>query len=212
MGEARVGDDYFGVFRYFRAELKRIRGLGKSKQRCDLCAAEDWCIDIRRDEDLKGKRGCLGCLHARRFSVYHGTERDYVLNQLMRDVDLSDLKPDEKGRTVIPDDRAPQMPAGFRIPKEAESEFCHTPDFLSWQEPQWLVHCDDFMAYLGPIYPDEYKEYTSTESVTEFFNRCTDNQYPHYAPQKESDEYGMAHFHLFECLHCKTHRADLVHG
>lgn len=75
-----------------------------------------------------------------------------------------------------------------------------TPGFISWQGEQWLTHCGDAAAFLGPVGWDELKDLPDARASLRD-EGCDD------ATQALMRKDGDLTAYLFRCLHCARHLA-----
>lgn len=131
------------TFRYFRSRLRDIHSYSVD-QKCAFCSRIRPSIRIPADRGSRGSRYCcLSCLAAGCSSIPQTTEIGFVEGGSLLRYDTQQLKTVE----IAP-------PAGFRV--AALAEIGHNPWFRAQQEAIYLVHCNDFMAYIGRWEPADF--------------------------------------------------------
>lgn len=83
-----------------------------------------------------------------------------------------------------------------------------TPGFSGWQTEQWLFHCDDAAAFLGPVGWEQVEEHP--DAVDDLRRRIAGwGMEPDdvEAVIGSLDVDGSATGYLFRCLHCGVHLA-----
>jgi uncharacterized protein CbrC (UPF0167 family) len=89
------------------------------------------------------------------------------------------------------------------FPESAIIELRATPRISTWQQEFWLVHCKDFMAYIGTWEPKDFSR-NSTEGdgralfleMTDDLNHLWDSSLPPGANRLES---WYATYYAFRC-------------
>lgn len=86
--------------------------------------------------------------------------------------------------------------------KKTEELFKQTPGYESWQQEYWLVHCNDYCAFIGDVGTKELEEMGIADEV-----------FADYADQNEIKQVrdylckaGSPAGYLFQCLHCGKYR------
>ncbi|XOK59608.1 CbrC family protein [Paenibacillus elgii] len=74
-----------------------------------------------------------------------------------------------------------------------------TPSYSSWQEPQWLRHCDDFCAFIGDLDQDEWMDLK--EELQEEMERLQESC--GLSLNQPADDTGL---YLFQCTTCGKYR------
>lgn len=82
----------------------------------------------------------------------------------------------------------------------ADEVHLRTPGFISWQGEQWLTHCGDAAAFLGPAGWEELKHLPDARAALRD-EGCDD------ATQALMRKDGDLTAYLFRCLHCDRHLA-----
>ncbi|WP_010497214.1 CbrC family protein [Paenibacillus elgii] len=74
-----------------------------------------------------------------------------------------------------------------------------TPSYSSWQEPQWLRHCDDFCTFIGYLDQDEWMDLKEElqEEVVRLQESCG------LSLNQLADDIGL---YLFQCPTCGKYR------
>jgi uncharacterized protein CbrC (UPF0167 family) len=102
-----------------------------------------------------------------------------------------------------------QLALGATSEADAEVEQ-RTPNFETWQDWEWPVHCHDGMAYLGQPRAGELRRHADAFEAL----RTELRELPWAREGNAADEFidtldpeAGAVAYLFRCLHCGTHRA-----
>lgn len=97
-------------------------------------------------------------------------------------------------------DSHPLLSAGIK--PEIVTEVCErTPSFISWQQEEWLSHCDDACAFMG----DASKEELFALSEADIENILQDYGLSFSDWQDMAKHYtagGDPAVYVFKCLHC----------
>ena len=80
-----------------------------------------------------------------------------------------------------------------------------TPGYHCWQGEYWLVCCDDYCEYLGPVTGKELDKMGIADSVVEEYNHRSGMTLSKYDLLASGSPSG----YLFRCLHCKKYRLDV---
>jgi len=199
--------------RYFEAPESEMLGLLAGQHRCDICGQVARCFDLQRaltpEKLAPAALGCIACLQEGRFGFFHST-------------DVGDLTEDgltwyghppmtrprvfvgsSDGLTVHAAEVRPvPMPA---LPASAIEELRRTPDFPTWNEVSWPVHCDDFMVFLGSWQPADVaaKAQAVGMDARDLFANMVERE--ERVLWQEEGEWGM-NFVVFRCTKCPQHR------
>lgn len=136
-------------------------------------------------------RGCPDCLRNGTFVVWHYTELGEVFPE------WSPLKPEGFQR--------PSM-----VSSAAVSDLLRTPGFNSWQDHYWLLHCNDFMVYVGEWGQKDFDNYAPDGAGEALFAQVVQDggggQGKEWGELMDRD----SGFHVFRCGHCGVMRAILL--
>ena len=94
----------------------------------------------------------------------------------------------------------PDEPDSIVMDRMLLLEVCErTPSYHSWQQEQWLVHCDQPCAFVG------YTDHTEIKQLEQELQADIANMPERYlqAISKTGDPVGG---YLFRCMECGTHR------
>lgn len=95
------------------------------------------------------------------------------------------------------------------VPEDVTEEvLCRTPGFTGWLQEEWLHHCGDAAAFLGPVGASEVADLPDALDALR-------NEYRGYDwPADKIEEFiltldrnGLATAYLFRCLSCGVHLA-----
>jgi uncharacterized protein CbrC (UPF0167 family) len=186
---ALTGDGPLG-FRYFHAPASDIDGLVK-RSTCPLCKRRGPALALPSNPDSAAV--CLPCLRDGRLAIAHDTEAGLLTTDPA--VTLHDQGNDT-------DDDPPSA--------EACAELARTPPYATWQGEGWLVHCRDFMVYLGNWSARELRRHAKDDDQALDLVREMVEVFPDgfalddsFGPDTET------FLHVFQCRHCGTARAQL---
>jgi uncharacterized protein len=78
-----------------------------------------------------------------------------------------------------------------------------TPGYISWQQEEWMTHCNDACAFLGDATRETVRNMTADEMAPLTSQHGVDSKWfaelaQHYQPG------GQPAIYHFRCLHCKT--------
>jgi len=76
-----------------------------------------------------------------------------------------------------------------------------TPGYSSWQGEQWMIHCDDAAAFLGPVGYEELQRHPAALAMLAAEEGSDD-----WLPALARD--GSPTGYLFRCRHCGTELAN----
>ncbi|MDI7227741.1 CbrC family protein [Leptospira santarosai] len=151
--------------------------------------------------------GCIDCLRLGSFFYRHGTEAGELRENLF-------VKFDYDRQAYDPVDPQPS------IDEIAKLELRKTPSFRTFQGDVWLVHCDDFMTYIGVWDFEDFKKNDPNGNVLNFFIQ-TAGKNAAYDWNVNSEtglhelfhgEYANACCYAFHCTKCGIHRVYLDNG
>jgi uncharacterized protein CbrC (UPF0167 family) len=188
-------------FKYFRGPQGDMAGLCLEPTGCIFCGRVGPCFRLGAaicptlDQAQKeNAHGCFSCLKAGRFQCWHDTEIGVL---------------DESGLTHIYNHNK-KPPSDF--PRTALVELRKTPQIVTWQQELWLIHCNDFMAYVGTWTPEDFYKNAPDGDGRSLFLRMTD-RYNHLwdSSLREGEERlasWRATYYAFRCLHCGELRGN----
>jgi hypothetical protein len=205
-------------FRYFEAPESEMAALLPGTRRCDLCGADGRCFDLERvmrQVESEGTAGCMSCLQAGRFGFFHVTEAGYLdRNGLTW---YEDDEPEVPVRTFVVEPGGATAPVSAGAPAreqvtvrpEAVEELRRTPDFPTWNEVAWPVHCGDFMVYLGTWHPRDVRTAAGAQGrkAREVFVDMTDPTNERLWSD-DAEDWAIT-FHAFRCTTCRTLRGTI---
>lgn len=89
-----------------------------------------------------------------------------------------------------------------------EEVTCRTPGYISWQQEEWLSHCNDACAFLGDATPETIRNVTPEELAPLIAQHGIDQAFweqlaSHYQPG------GQPAIYHFRCLHCGINRLGM---
>jgi hypothetical protein len=202
-----------GDFKYFAAPRSEMAGLLAGDRQCSLCGTAGPCFSLERTLQPEAGAGCFDCLQAGRFGFSHITEVGYLERNGL--VSAYDDEPDEPrrlfvvgvgGEAEVVSGAAAPVPGPAVPPAQALEELRRTPDFPTWNEVEWLVHCADFMVYLGPWQPSGVRAAAAAQGVVaaDLLHDMA-GAYAKLPSDPRQETWGLT-FHVFRCGHCSLLR------
>ena len=197
-------------FKLFEAPESEMRGLLDGDRTCSLCGNTGRCFELGTadpdslpEKHLRSGVGCYSCLREGRFEFFHITAAGYL--------GASGLEhygpPPEEEEVVIVspsgkpiDVKRAEPQQRHSISEEAIVELRRTPDFPTWNEVDWPVHCGGFMIFLGPWQPRDFNNHAS-RAGRELFCSSVDPDNRDLWPEDSSSEWGVCCF-VFKCTSC----------
>ena len=189
-------------FKYFLGPPEDMGDLERDILPCSLCRQADRCFRLEYalcpaqvGEQKKQGFGCFSCLRAGRFEFWHDTEIGTL---------------DENGLMNVYKHNQPAPP---NFPTNALADLRRTPQIVTWQQELWLVHCNDFMAYLGTWEPPDFYANAPDGDGRALFHQMTDDDYSHLWDESLPDgaerlDSWYATYYVFRCLSCGKLRGN----
>ena len=179
---------------------------------CSLCGQLGHCFSLDRvisreltEEERQGKIGCYDCLKRDRFGFSHRTEAGYVDEDGLM---IYDIEEEQERVFIVAGEGQTAIVGGPFVPPpqehvsdEAVIELRRTPCFSTWQDVDWPVHHNDFMAYLGIWGPEDFERSKASGSGRDLFLEIVDPAYHSLWPEGKAPIFGE-NILAFECLHC----------
>jgi len=200
-------------FKYWEAPESEVAGLFPGVRSCDLCGQESRCFDLARAIQPTGasaSAGCTACLRLGRFGFFHITTMGYLDEQGL--TWYGDDEPEEETREFVVDASGTAtstvverlISPRTEVPQEAVEELRRTPDFPTWNEVSWPLHCSDFMIYLGTWQPRDVRRAAAERhrSPSEVFAEMVEAGEERLWLENE-DEWSIT-FHAFRCVTCRA--------
>jgi len=175
---------------------------------CSYCLLDKECVGTGYYE-AGHETICADCLSKGRSIYNHVTEIGYLDKDGLRDFDAN-----------------PISPGKINIPEASIVELLKTPRIPIHQEEKWLIHCNDFMVYMGQWeFIDFYKK-ASDGNGRKLFQEMTGKEYMHIwddvAATIEAHGFVLTNYPVFEktdigyyafrCPHCGKLRGNLDIG
>ena len=193
--------DGIPTFRYFQGPREDMVALCADEKKCTLCNSVGTCFRLEHaicltlsDTQKADAYGCLSCLKAGLLQFWHDTEIGVL---------------DNNGLTRFYNHNKPRP---LTFPRAAITELRRTPRIVTWQQELWLIHCNDFMAYIGTWEPKDFYDQAPDKDGRSLFLKMTD-EYNHL--WDESLRAGEEHltawhatYYTFRCLHCGELRGN----
>lgn len=196
------------TFEYFQGPVEEMCDLCREPIECSFCGTVDTCFSTDTGIDESGEVivrqcGCLDCLGAGKFEFWHDTEIGMLT---------------ETGLKKFYNHHVPPSPT---FSQRAISSLRKTPQYLACQQEIWLVHCDDFMTYLGTWQPSDFVCQSADGDGRSLFLAMTDARLmgiDQLKPGKKNDlalawdsvvsvdspvpdDWGI-NYYAFRCRHC----------
>jgi len=172
------------AFEYFNGSIEEMAHVAEGDQKCTFCEHTGTCFDLGG-----GAYGCFACLRQGRFFFDYGTE-------------IGHLTPAGTKRFYPSQKKVPK-----RFNRATFAALLRTPQFTTWQGEEWLIHCDDFMIYLGEWKPGDFRQKAQDGDARKLFLEMTNKELAHLwdaaTPKgagSPSDWY--ATYYAFKCLQC----------
>lgn len=168
----------------------------------------DGSLTIISDKNIDdAKNGCLKCLQQKKY----GFEQEVEYGLLTKDglVLESDKDSDAKESVYYTSYIVPVEKQLLSMEASKYQELMHTPPFRAWQGAKWLVHCNDFMKFIGTWAHEDFVKHSPDGDAKTFYDRIClyggDDLYDdQFGPNKS--EYAECTFYAFECPTCKQKR------
>ncbi|HSZ59587.1 MAG TPA: CbrC family protein [Tepidisphaeraceae bacterium] len=177
-------------FTYFHGPVEEMAHLAKDQQSCSFCGQRALCFQLDGE-----KYGCFPCLRQGRFLFDHNTEIGLLAP--------AGLKPFYANQKQIPD----------HFNRAALAALLRTPRFTTWQEEEWLIHCNDFMVYVGEWKPKDFRRNAKDGDGRRLFLEMTDKELAHLweeaTPEgaREPEDW-YATYYAFRCSRCGALRGN----
>lgn len=201
---------------YFDAPWSET-GFEEGPERCAFCGQES--RQVRPLGELAnplpagdprfaaGNFGCFDCLRAGAFEIGHDVEDGRLAPD--RIVPRSELRPSVVDNEALEHRRRREANEAMlaRISGSARRELSRTPPFNAWQGAVWLIHCDDFMRFIGVWAHDDFVDHSPDGDAAAFFYAISDGVVE-YEEQwgPDASEYADCSFYAFACRHCGAYR------
>jgi len=200
-------------FRYFHAPESEMAGLLDGTHTCGLCGVTARCFNLQRalgsKRLLPATRGCMTCLQNGRFGFFHVTEVGYLDENGLTWYGEPPMTPARvfiaSAAGVQAQPCTPEPVAVSPPSEEAIEELRRTPQFSTWNEVSWPVHCRDFMTFLGSWQPTDVAKHADLEKMSsrDFFNTMVEPEERDL--WRQTEEWGM-NFLAFRCTACRQYR------
>lgn len=190
------------MFQYFCGPQQDMAAISDGDFQCSLCGGDGPCFRLENallpslsPEGKESELGCFSCLKSGRFEFWHDTEIG-LLN--------------ENGLTHFYNHHQPPSPD---FPESALAELRRTPQIVTWQQELWLIHCNNFMAYMGTWEPRDFYANAQEGDGQALFSEMTDKDYRHLwseslLPGAKRLESWHATYYVFRCLRCGKLRGN----
>jgi|GEM_PF-5718420 len=201
---------------YFNAPISETPlVLNNETAACSFCKKNtshrlelDDSIQIIHKETDVIKTVCLDCLKNKKYGFEHQVEGGYLTKNgiITESEKYNYLKNSDEYSTVL----KPKEDQLLAIDKSKIANLIHTPPFNAYQGAIWLIHCNDFMKFIGTWQHDHFVKQAPNGNAKEYFNEIVDNWNGDDFYDKQlgpnKSEYAESVFYAFECLHCNQKR------
>lgn len=151
---------------------------------------------------------CLNCLFEKRYAIEKQVEGGYLTKDkiLLESDKYKYLKESHDYKNVL----YKKEEVLKNIDSSKIIELKHTPSFRVWQGDTWLIHCNDFMTFIGTWFHEDFVKYSPEHDPKKFYSMIDDNCMgdefydEQFGPEKS--EYAESTFYAFQCLHCNQYR------
>jgi uncharacterized protein CbrC (UPF0167 family) len=153
----------------------------------------------------EGHNVCLSCLRDKKYGFEYEVEHAFLNKEGIILDDQSYAKNSDYYISEI----LPVQQQLLAMKRSKQLELMHTPPFRAWQGSKWLVHCNDFMKYIGVWSHEDFVHHAPNGNAEDFYGQiylyCGDGLYESaFGPNKS--EYAECTFYAFECLTCNEKR------
>ncbi|WP_445456713.1 CbrC family protein [Flavobacterium sp. HNIBRBA15423] len=199
--------------KYIRIPFDQIPFELNSENTCFFCGKQDSpqlhdAYTIIAQDSENAESVCLKCLLEKKYAIEHKVEGGFLKKEgiLLE----SEKDPDIKNSYCYAEYILPIEKQLMAIDESKRQELMHTPPFSTFHGAVWLIHCNDFMTYIGNWEHEDFVEKSPNGNAQEYFDRILDNYNgddfyeEQFSPNKL--EYAESLFYAFECQHCKIHR------
>lgn len=151
---------------------------------------------------------CIDCLTEQKYGFEHQVEGGFLTKEgiLIESEKYEYLKNSSDYSSVL----QPKEQQLLAIEKSKVDDLIYTPPFNAFQGAIWLIHCNDFMKFIGTWEHNDFVKQSPNKNPKNFFNEIVDNWNgdDFYDEQFgiNKSEYAESIFYAFECLHCKQKR------
>ncbi len=191
---------------YFAASIEET-SLEDNGETCSFCGAAGALDEYSVKEQIQGSawvaagqpregQVCLDCIRAGRVEYLHKVEWGELTATGVQGNSV-------RFPYILKGHDKEAVAAGERllakIPASAVKELRRTPPFRAWQGAEWLIHCDDFMCFIGVWGQDEFATHSKDPErlYQEMLGDRLDLEYGElFGPHSEVTLYA------FRCRHC----------
>lgn len=139
--------DYLGMLR------SRVAGVAREERPAALPKFKYFPDPVASGEIVKSDTVCACCGKARGYVYAHTPYADEEYTGCICPWCIADGSAHEKlGVTFLDEGAVGAYGTWDRVPEAVVAEITQrTPEFTSWQSPQWWTHCGDAAQFLGPV-------------------------------------------------------------
>jgi uncharacterized protein CbrC (UPF0167 family) len=193
-------------YTYFAGDRRWMCLPRQERQLCGFCKTKTHCFDLRaarfdwvdRSGPITPYYACEVCFRRGRMRVNHFTDAGIL---------------DEHGLRRIDDHGLYQVASDHAFSAAAMDDLRRTPEFVTNQGSTWLVHCNDFMVYLGEWLSSDFVDHSPTGDGAALFKSMTEPRLSNadfWHELVEVGEYRLdcwnANYYAFQCRHCQSLR------
>jgi predicted DNA-binding WGR domain protein len=218
---------------YFHAEVADVSCHSDNEVACSFCGNKDYCIDLSElyhheniyfrkyhfthtnqkevdmHESVPDTFGCMDCLRAGKFELLHVLEEESKL-LLKNALFIRDPYGTRESHPGDWDEFDQFVQEITSIPLGNRNELMRTPVIWTTQSEDWLVHCNDFMQFVGiwraRDFVREGKE-VGLSPAQMFDKICFDwsGEYENFVVNTDAGEL----VYVFKCRHCQLLRSNI---
>lgn len=202
--------------RYFNAPISETPfELSSDIPHCSICKKDssprlqlNGSIEIIYEGSEAIETVCLDCLNDRKYGFEHQVEGGFLTKDgILTESEKYEYLKNSDDYSLILEPKEQNL---LKIEQAKVDDLAHTAPFNAFQGALWLVHCNDFMKFIGTWQHDDFVQHAPNGDPKEFFDDIVDNWNgddfydKQFGPNKS--EHAGSVFYAFECLHCKQHR------
>lgn len=184
-------------FRYFKGPSNDMSNYVEGSHMCSYCKTKSKdCFEVPPVENESASSvnriGCYSCLRAGRFEFWHDTEFGLLLDDGLKEFYDYHIPPTEM------------------LDSKVLQELRRTPQIVTIQQERWLVHCGDFMTYIGRWDPVDFISHSPTGKGRDLFLDMTAEYQAHLWDdcklEKANNSSWAVYYYSFRCEECKQLR------
>jgi uncharacterized protein CbrC (UPF0167 family) len=200
-------------FKYFESQLEESV-FDFNDQECFFCgktnapkAELDGSLNVISEAKLNdAEYVCLECLRKKQYAFEQEVEGGFLTKEgvLLESDKYEYLKSSSHYESEI----IPREKQLLAMDVSKLQELMLTPPFRAWQGAKWLVHCNDFMKFIGTWQHEDFEKEAPDGNPENYFDQICMNGDGLYQDQfgPHKSKYAECTFYAFECIVCKAKR------